>query len=58
MVQSIVKKIDSVGSAYFDDLLGIMYHRAVVSLYHTVSTFDDLEKEAFLKHCGKRRKYW
>ena len=24
-------------------------------LYHTISTFNDLEKEAFLKFCGKRR---
>ena len=28
----------------------------VLTLNHTISTFDDLEKEVFWKHCWKRRK--
>ena len=28
------------------------------TLYHTISTFNNLEKVAFWKHCGKRRKCW
>ena len=27
-----------------------------LTLYHTILPFNDLEKEAFSKHCGKRRK--
>ena len=27
-----------------------------LTLYHTVPTFNDSEKEVFRKHCGKRRK--
>ena len=27
-----------------------------LTLYHTTPTFKDSEKEAFGKHCGKRRK--
>ena len=26
--------------------------------YHTIPTFDAPEKEAYRKHCGKRRKCW
>ena len=29
-----------------------------LTLYHTNPTFDNPEKEAFRKHCGKRRKCW
>ena len=29
-----------------------------LSLYHTIPTFNDLQKEAFWKHCRKRRKCW
>ena len=29
-----------------------------LTLYHTISTLNDPEKEAFWKHCGKRRKCW
>ena len=29
-----------------------------VTLYHTIQTFNKLEKEAFWKHCGKRRKFY
>ena len=28
------------------------------TLYHTIQTFNDPEKETFWKHCGKRRKCW
>ena len=30
----------------------------VLTLYHTILTFNDPDKEAFLKHCGKKRKCW
>ena len=29
-----------------------------LTLYHTILTFNDPEKEGFCKHCGKRRKCW
>ena len=29
-----------------------------LTLYHTILTFNDPKKEAFWKHCGKRRKCW
>ena len=29
-----------------------------LTLYHTIPTFNDPEKVAFWKHCGKRRKCW
>ena len=32
--------------------------RLYLTLYHTITTFNDPEKEAFWKHCGKRRKCW
>ena len=34
------------------------YHCYLLSLYLTILTFNDLEKEAFRKHCGKKRKFW
>ena len=30
----------------------------VLTLYNTIPTFNDPEKESFWKHCGKRRKCW
>ena len=30
----------------------------VLTLYHRIPTFSDLEKDAFWKHCVKRRKCW
>ena len=30
----------------------------VLTLYYTILTFNDPKKEAFWKHCGKRRKCW
>ena len=29
-----------------------------LTLYHTIPTFNDPEREGFWKHCGKRRKCW
>ena len=29
-----------------------------LTLYHTIPTFNNLEKEDFWKHCGKRQKCW
>ena len=34
------------------------FHMCFLSLYHRITTLSDLEKEAFWKHCGKRRKCW
>ena len=28
----------------------------LLTLYHTIPTFNDLNREAFRKHCGERRK--
>ena len=28
------------------------------TLYHTIPTFNNPDKESFCKHCGKRRKCW
>ena len=33
-------------------------HKMNLTLYHTIPTFNDPEKEGFWKHCGKRRKCW
>ena len=30
----------------------------LLSLYHTISTFNDPAKIVFRKHCGKMRKCW
>ena len=30
----------------------------LTSLYHTVPSFHDPNKECLRKHCGKRRKFW
>ena len=30
----------------------------ILSLYNALMTFDALQKKAFEKHCGKRRKCW
>ena len=30
----------------------------MLTLYHTIPTFNDPKEEAFGKHCGKRRKCW
>ena len=30
----------------------------LLTLYHTIPTFNDPKEEAFGKHCGKRRKCW
>ena len=30
----------------------------VLTLYHTIPSFNDPKEEAFGKHCGKRRKCW
>ena len=32
--------------------------RTTLTLYHTILSFNDPEKEDFWKHCGKRRKCW
>ena len=37
---------------------GKIHLRTCLTLYHTIPTFNDLEKATFRKHCGKRRKYW
>ena len=29
-----------------------------LNLYHTIPTFNDLDKDSFLKYCGKWRKCW
>ena len=29
-----------------------------ITLYHTILTFNNPEKEAFRKHCGERTKCW
>ena len=29
-----------------------------LTLYHTITTFNDPVSETFRKHCGKRRKCW
>ena len=40
-------------------ILQIIYwsHKSL-TLYHTIPTFNNSEKETFWKHCGKRRKCW
>ena len=30
----------------------------ILTLYHTILTFNDPKEENLGKHCGKRRKYW
>ena len=30
----------------------------ILTLYHTIPTFNDPKEEDFGKHCGKRRKCW
>ena len=52
-----VKTIDFSG---FDDvfLYGCLDVSFSSTFYHTIPTFNDPEKEAFRKHCGKRRKCW
>ena len=32
--------------------------KKILTLYNTIPNFDDLERQAFLKHCGKKRKCW
>ena len=32
--------------------------KTILTLYHTIPTFNDPEKEGFRKHCGKKRKCW
>ena len=34
------------------------YIEVILALYHTILTFDNPEKQAFQKYCGKRRKCW
>ena len=42
----------------FNGFTYIIHSFIWLTLHHTISTFNDPEKEAFRKHCGKRRKYW
>ena len=43
----------------FDILcMSLRLPKKITTLYHTMPTFNDPEKEAFWKHCGKRRKCW
>ena len=35
-----------------------MSYEDALTHYHTIPSFDAPEKEAFRKHCGKRRKCW
>ena len=32
--------------------------KCVLTLYHTIPTYNDPKEEGFGKHCGKRRKCW
>ena len=36
----------------------IIYHRGILTLYQLIPKFNNQEKEAFWKLCGKRRKCW
>ena len=39
-------------------LFGKEFKVSCLTLYHTIPIFNNLEKEAFWKQCGKRRKCW
>ena len=42
----------------FSKLLKKIQRSLLIILYHTIPTFNDPEKEAFWKHCAKRKKCW
>ena len=46
--------------AFADDNLDVTQIKEIVflTLYHTISTFNNPEDGAFWKHYGKRRKCW
>ena len=41
-----------------DDLLVALHHGDTSTHYHTMTPFEGSGKEAFRKHCGKRRNYF
>ena len=40
------------------ELRGTQKLASTLTLYHTIPSFNDHEKEGFLEHCGKRKKCW
>ena len=43
---------------FFIFLLILKIFKCVLTLYHTIPTFNDPKEEDFGKDCGKRRKCW
>ena len=37
---------------------GFVFRVQLLTFYRAITTFNDIEKGAFWKHCGKRRKCW
>ena len=53
-----IYNLESLTLTYLDLIDKAQTTTYILTLYHTVPTFIDLEKDVFRTHCGKRRKCW